>query len=132
MWRRGFARYRCCTWRFPRCRRSRASAGRPLKPLAGLVGAPDVAEGVADLADGGPGPQRLLHRVEDVGGAAGGILQVLEVAVDRGLIAVGAEFGEAFALVSLDGRVDPQRLVALLRVDGVAVHAHHHALAGVD
>src|SRR5688572_9266333 len=41
--------------------------------LAGDVEAPDVAQGVADLAAGGAQPQRFAHGVEQVVGAAGGV-----------------------------------------------------------
>src|SRR4051794_23486430 len=47
-----------------------ASAGES-EGVSGLVDAPDLAQGMADLAHGGAGTQRVAHRVEHVVTALG-------------------------------------------------------------
>ena len=74
------------------------------------VRAPDVAECVADLADGGAGAQGVFHGVEDVVVAFGGFLQGRQGRGDGRLVAFGAQRGQAFGQPRLDGRVDAQRL----------------------
>ena len=58
-----------------RRRLTRPTLTRPRAATVRSVGrdvdAPDLAQRVAHLADGGPGPQRLLHRVQHVVGALG-------------------------------------------------------------
>src|SRR5438309_902095 len=56
-----------------------------------LVHAEDLAQGVTDLAEGRLAPQRVLHRIQQVLGAAGGVLHVLQTLVDRRLVSCPSE-----------------------------------------
>src|SRR5487761_63139 len=77
-----------------------------------LVDAPDVTQGVGDLAAGG------AERVKCAG--------------DGPVVPLGAQHGEALPLVGLDLRVDAQRLVRLFSAAEVLVDAHDGASAAVD
>src|SRR6266496_3916861 len=97
------------------------------------VDAPDLAQRVADLADGRPGAQGVLHRVEDVlRGARRGRLQGGQRLVDLRGVPFRPQYRQAFALLGLDRGVDPKRLVRVLLVEGEAVQSDDDALARVD
>ena len=80
-----------------------------------LVDAPDVAQGVADLPDGRPGAQRVVHGVEHVVACL-----PRRRARRRAWPPRRRSHGSARSVASrstccgLDGRVDPHRLVALV------------------
>src|SRR5215472_15555276 len=97
-----------------------------------LVDAPDITQGVADLAHGGAGPERLAQRVEQVLRACGGPPEVVDPSGDFRPVAAFAQHGQALRLVPLDRRVDAQRLVGLLLGGREPVDADDHALARVD
>src|SRR6266511_252408 len=99
------------------------------------VDAEDLAQGVADLADGGHPPQRLAHRHQQVVlavTAARGVAQLLEGGPHRPVVALGAYLGERLGLRLREGRVELEQAHRLLLATGVAVDAHHHPGARLD
>src|SRR5215211_9334716 len=77
-----------------------------LEERAAAVLAEDVSHRVADLADRAAGAERLLDRREEVGVAASGLAQLLELGVHGLLIAVCLPLSEAIELSLLGLRVD--------------------------
>src|SRR5438270_9418358 len=78
-----------------------------------LVHAEDVAQGVTDLAEGRLTPQRVLHRIQEVLGAAGGVLHVLQTLVDRRLVSCPSELLHPGGLALLQVWVDGEQLAGL-------------------
>jgi len=75
-----------------------------------LVGAEDVAHGVADFAERGVGFGGVEDEGHEVVGALGGGAQGVEAAGDFVFRTVGTEFAEAFGLAMGDGFVDLQNV----------------------
>src|SRR5580693_9816372 len=100
--------------------------------FAGLVLAPYVTQRVADLSQGGIRAQRVPERVKHVFRAFRGLLEGADGAAERGLVPLFPEPGQLCGLLGLEGRVDAQRLIRFLAVNGEPVHSDHHPLAVVD
>src|SRR6266542_2743822 len=96
------------------------------------VDAEDVAEGVADLADGRHVAERLAHGDQQVVGAHGGVVQVAEGGADGGGVALGADLRERLGLRLGDRRVELQQRDRLLFALRVTVHADHDPVARLD
>src|SRR5438105_4709761 len=73
-----------------------------------LVFAEDPAQGVADLADGGVGANRVEDWRHKVGGAGGGFGHGGKGSVDGGGVAAGAELGQAGDLALGQAGIEPQ------------------------
>ena len=104
------------------------------EPLARAVDAPDVAEGVADLADGGaerraPASSGGSTFAEPRAAARSCLQRAPGRGRCRGRRAIRADPG---GLRGLERRVDPQRLVRLLLVEREPVDPDDDPLAGVD
>src|SRR5436190_17393310 len=111
----------------------------PRLPCRGaVVLAEDGAEGAADLADGGAGAERVLHRIEQVVGALGGGADARERGVDGGLVAPGAELpqprdleGDRLLVDAEDGRGGDFPLDVLVDADDRALAARQRLLMAV-
>src|SRR5882762_5862013 len=79
-----------------------------------FVGAEDVAEGVADFAEGGVGFDGVVEEGHEVVFALGGGAEGVEAAIDFCLGAVGAEFFQAGGLAVGDGLVNLKHVKRLL------------------
>ena len=107
------------------CRGHSEQVGRP-------VGAPDVAQRVADLADGGPRPQRVPHRVEHVVAALGGPAQRVQRPVD---LAAGRSARSAASRLRWSSSIAGSTRsgsYALLGLQREPVEPDDDPLAGVD
>src|SRR5919106_3237890 len=89
-------------------------------------------ESVRDLAQGGPGLQSVAHRVEEVVRAPGGLLDLLERAIDCPLVAIPSEGPDLFHLLAHRVLVVTEELDGLFLILGVAVHSDDHPLPGLD
>src|SRR6267143_657251 len=78
-----------------------------------FVGAEDVAEGVADFAEGGVGFHGIVDKRHEIVFAFGGGAQGAEAAVDLGLGAIGAELFQAGGLAVRDRFVNLQNVQRL-------------------
>src|SRR5690606_20339525 len=79
------------------CAPAGSARARPPRsePLGRPVAAPDLPQGVAHLADRGPGAQRLAHRVEHVLTAGRGPAQVVQARGHLGAVAGGPQLRQA-------------------------------------
>jgi len=75
-----------------------------------FVGAEDVAEGVADFAEGGVAFHGIVDKRHEIVFAFGGGAQGAEAAVDLGLGAIGAELFQAGGLAVRDRFVNLQNV----------------------
>src|SRR5439155_25051072 len=91
-----------------------------------------LAQRVADLAQRGPRPERLLHRVEQVAGSARRLGHPLESGFDGSLVTFGPELPDPFLLRFDLGFVDGLYLHDLLVRLGVAVDPDHGPVAVFD
>src|SRR5690349_8353856 len=73
-----------------------------LEGIVRLVGAPHVTQGIGDFAAGGPPLKRIPQGGQDVAGSGGGPAQLAERPPDGRVVALGAQYGEALALIGLD------------------------------
>src|SRR5205807_1943946 len=105
----------------PRCRSAR-----------GLVDAEGLAEHVADLTQGGPGPESLLHGHEQVLRAPGGRAHVGQGGFGPGLVTLRPNPADPLGLVALQRGIDRKHLDGLDNLVDVAVDADDHLLAVVD
>src|SRR5438270_4682139 len=97
-----------------------------------LVHAEDVAQCVTDLAKGRLAPERVLHRIQQVLGAASGVLDVLQTLVDRRLVSCPSELLHPGRLAPLHVGVDGKHLGRFRRLLLEAVDADDDLLAVVD
>src|SRR5215469_5824418 len=104
-----------------------------LRHVRRLVDAPHRAHRVADLAEGGAGPQRVPDGRQDVVRAVRDRLDRVEVLGHGPLVAVFAQARQPVRLGLLDPRIDAQRLIRLLVIGGELVHPDDHpgALVGL-
>src|SRR5919106_2459564 len=86
------------------------------------------AEGVRDLPERRPGPERLSHGVEEVLGAPGGLLDLLQGPVHGGVVPVPPQLAEALHLPPNLLLVQLLDLHGLLGFRGEPVHPHHDPL----
>src|SRR4051794_11774748 len=90
---------------------------------AGPILAPDIAQRVADLTESGIGPQCVPERVQHVLVTFRGLFERGKAARHRLFGSLVPEPGQPGRLRRLDGRVDAQRLITLLAVGDIFVHA---------
>src|SRR5579875_3075115 len=93
-----------------------------LRKVRRLVDSPDLAQRVTDLAEGGPGAERVPDGRQDVVLAFRGRLERADPLADGQLVAVPPELPQPLRLRLLDPGIDAQRLVRLLLVPGELVH----------
>src|SRR5262245_19613737 len=96
-----------------------AGTGWPhLEVFDGPVSAPDAAQRMTHLADGGPCAQRLLHRVQHVVTTLCVLPQTVQRAADLVAVPLGAQPSQPGGLLLTDQRIHAQRLVGLLLGEG--------------
>src|SRR5664280_3576102 len=87
------------------------AAGQTVSEPRGLpIDAPDVAQGVADLAQRGLGPNRIKHGGNHVLRCPRNLDQVADGSTDGGLVAGGPAGGQRGHLLQLDLMADSQDL----------------------
>src|SRR5437870_2596911 len=100
----------------------------PRRSAVRLILAEELAKGVADLAEGRLGAQRLLHGIEQVAGPPSRLGHAAKCSVYRGLVPGRSQLPDPrflrFDLLLVD-RLDLDRVVLFA---GVAVDADHHSL----
>src|SRR5690348_6987982 len=100
--------------------------------FGGLVHAPHLPQGVADLSDGRLSAQRLAQGDEHVLRAGRGLPEVVDPPLPLPGVAGGAQPREPLRLVALDRRVYAQRLIRLVTGRDELVYPDQHPLAVID
>src|ERR1035437_3704904 len=89
------------------------------------IDAPDIAQGVTDLAQRGLGPNRIEHGGNHVLRGPRNLPQVADGRTHGGLVTGGSSRGQRRNLFQLDLVAYPQDLQLMADRLGVAVDAHH-------